>query len=220
MSDILQFAAQYGIIDRVSVNAQTQRSEHHSVNNKHTSYKVALGGVICALSLALMFLTGVFPLLNFAIPIYAGALMIVMAHEVSAGWAAAAYCAVSILSLFLTPDKEASTLFIMFFGYYPILLPFFKKIRPRFIVPVIKFAMYNACMFTWYKMITFVLGIYDFFGNFHFLGKYFVVGVLIFINLIFLLYDYTIEAIEEVYVEWFRPTYFGKKPPKQNTENN
>ena len=183
-----------------------------------TSYKVALGGVVSSLCLALMFLTGVFPLLNFAIPIYAGAMMIIVAHEVSAAWAMAAYCAVSILSLFLTPDKEASTLFIMFFGYYPILLPFFRNIRPRFIVPVLKFAMFNVCMFVWYKMITFVLGIYDFFGNFAFLGKYMTIGVLVFVNMIFLLYDYTIESIEEMYVEWFRPTYFGKKPKKLTEE--
>lgn len=99
------------------------------VNNKHTSYKVAVGGVVSALCLTLMFLTGVFPLLSMAIPIYAGALMIVVAREVSTSWAFAAYCAVSLLSLFLTPDKEASTLFIMFFGYYPIILPWLDKIN-------------------------------------------------------------------------------------------
>ena len=78
------------------------------VNNKHTSYKVAVGGVVSALCLTLMFLTGVFPLLSMAIPIYAGALMIVVAREVSTSWAFAAYCAVSLLSLFLTPDKAAA----------------------------------------------------------------------------------------------------------------
>ena len=86
--------------------------------NTKTSYKVALGGVVSALCLTLMFLTGVFPLLSMAIPIYAGALMIIVSTEVNTSWAFAAYFAVALLSLFLTPDKEATTLFIMFFGSY------------------------------------------------------------------------------------------------------
>lgn len=176
-----------------------------------TSYKVALGGVISALCLALMFMTGMFPLLSMAIPIYAGALMIIVAIEVSSGWAFAAYFAVSLLSLFLTPDKESATLFIFFFGYYPILLPYLGRIRPGLLRVGAKLALFNAAIVLWYKIITFVLGIYDYFGDFSFLGKYAVPGVLVFVNLIFVLYDYTIKSVEDVYVKWFRPTYFGKK---------
>lgn len=116
------------------------------VNNKHTSYKVAVGGVVSALCLTLMFLTGVFPLLSMAIPIYAGALMIVVAREVSTSWAFAAYCAVSLLSLFLTPDKEASTLFIMFFGYYPIILPWLDKIKFKLLRICCKLAVFNGAL--------------------------------------------------------------------------
>ena len=179
----------------------------------HTSYKVAVGGVVSALSLTLMFMTGVFPVMSLAIPIYAGALMIVVAHEVSTSWAFAAYCAVSLLSLFLTPDKEASTLFIIFFGYYPIIVPKLSKLKIPLIQTILKLALFNTAMIIWYRLITFIMGVYDFFSDFSFLGKYAVVGVMVFINLVFLLYDYTIRMIEDVYVNWFRPTYFGKKKP-------
>lgn len=188
-------------------------------NNKHTSYKVAVGGVVSALCLTLMFLTGVFPLLSMAIPIYAGAMMIIVAHEVSTSWAFAAYCAVSLLSLFLTPDKEASTLFIIFFGYYPIILPTLDKIKVKFLKIICKLAIFNGAIIIWYKLITLIMGVYDFFGDFSFLGKYAVVGVMIFINLVFILYDYTIRMIETVYVDWFRPTYFGKKKPKKKSQS-
>ncbi|MCM1578276.1 MAG: hypothetical protein NC078_05690 [Ruminococcus sp.] len=180
-----------------------------------TSYKVAVGGVISALCLTLMFMTGMFPLLSMAIPIYAGAMMIIVAKEVSPGWAYAAYCAVSLLSLFLTPDKEASTLFIFFFGYYPILLPRLNGIKHKLPRVALKLAIFNFAVITWYKLITFILGIYDYFGDFAFLGKFAVPAVLVFVNLIFAMYDYTIKLIEEVYVNWFRPTYFGKKKGKR-----
>lgn len=184
-------------------------------NSRKTSYKVAVGGVVSALCLTLMFMTGVFPLLSMAIPIYAGAMMIVVAREVSTGWAFAAYLAVSILSLFLTPDKEAATLFIMYFGYYPIIVSRLGKIKYAPLKILIKLSIFNGAMIIWYKLIAFIMGVYDFFGEFSFLGKYAVVGVMIFINLVFFLYDYTIRMIEEAYVNWFRPTYLGKKKQKK-----
>lgn len=190
--------------------------------NDHTStsYKVALGGVVSALCLSLMFMTGLFPLMSMAIPIYAGALMIIIAHEVSMSWAFAAYFAVSVLSLFLTPDKESATLFIFFFGYYPILLPIFHKMKQPIRI-IAKMAVFNCAIVLWYKIITFIFAIYDYFADFASwgLGKYTVLGVMVFINLVFLLYDYTIRMVEQVYVSWFRPTYFGKKPPKRERQN-
>lgn len=185
-------------------------------NGRKTSYKVAVGGVVSALCLTLMFMTGVFPILSMAIPIYAGAMMIIVAHEVSTSWAFSAYCAVSILSLFLTPDKEAATLFIMYFGYYPIIVSRLGRIRSAPLKILCKLAIFNGAMILWYRLIILILGSYDFFGEFSFLGKYAVAGVMIFINLVFFLYDYTIRMIESVYVNWFRPTYFGKKKPKNH----
>ena len=38
-------------------------------------------------------------------------------------------------------------------------------------------------------------------------------------NLVFFLYDYTIEMVEKAYVNWFRPTYFGKKKQKKHTDS-
>ena len=184
--------------------------------NTKTSYKVALGGVVSALCLTLMFLTGVFPLLSMAIPIYAGALMIIVSTEVNTSWAFAAYFAVALLSLFLTPDKEATTLFIMFFGYYPIISPKIEKIHSKLLKTLCKFGIFNASMVIWYRLIILIMGVYDFFGEFSFLGEYAVVGVMVFINLVFILYDYTIQMIEKVYIKWFRPTYFGKGKPKKS----
>ncbi len=194
-------------------------SKHHErvfSMHKKTSYKVAVGGVISALCLTLMFMTGVFPVLSMTIPIYAGALMIVIAHEVSTSWAFATYCAVSVLSLFLTPDKEAATLFIIFFGYYPIILSQLERIKFMPLKLLFKLAIFNGTMILWYKLMIFIMGTYDFFSDFSFMGKYAVAGVLVFINLAFFLYDYTIRLIEYVYVNWFRPTYFGKKRPQKN----
>ena len=74
------------------------------------SYRVALGGIITALCLFLMFLTGVMPLLYLALPMVAGALLLIIVEEIGSGWAVLTYAAVSLLSVFVTlphPPAEA-----------------------------------------------------------------------------------------------------------------
>ena len=71
------------------------------------SYKVALGGIVSALCLVTMFLAGILPALYLLLPMIAGVLLMIIAAEVSTGWALLTYVSVSLLSLFVTFDKEA-----------------------------------------------------------------------------------------------------------------
>ena len=83
---------------------------------------MALGGICSAVCLLLMFSSSFLPMLDYTIPTFAGFMMVVMIVEVDKNWAIATYCAVSLLSIFVTPNYEATLLFILFMGYYPILL--------------------------------------------------------------------------------------------------
>ncbi|WP_242840359.1 hypothetical protein [Ruminococcus albus] len=89
--------------------------------NSTTAFRVALGGICAAVCLLLMFSSSFLPGLSYAIPVFAGVLMVVMIVETDSKWAIADYCAVSLLCIFITPNFEASLLFILFMGYYPIL---------------------------------------------------------------------------------------------------
>ena len=179
---------------------------------KKISYKVAVGGVISSLCLVMMFLTGVFPLLGMAIPIYSGTLLLIVADEADGHWAGLSYFAVSALSLFITPDKEAALLFIMLFGYYPVMRRGIQKGKLAFAVKwLIKFAVFNAAIIASYWMITNVLGIYDLIDEFGFLGEHLKLKLMIFANVTFVLYDQTIGILEEAYKKWFRQDYLRKR---------
>ena len=91
------------------------------------SFVVSLGGIISAFCLFSMFLTGVMPMFVYTLPALAGALLIIIVIELGVKWAFVTYSTVGILSLFITPDKEAAVMFIMFLGYYPIVKSFFEK---------------------------------------------------------------------------------------------
>ena len=87
---------------------------------KKVSYKVALGGVVSALCLLLMFLTAVIPPLSITLPLFAGMLIFVVAIEISSSWAFVTYAAVSVLSFLVTPAKAARLFITLRFGYYPL----------------------------------------------------------------------------------------------------
>ncbi len=87
---------------------------------KQTS-KCALGGITAALSLTLLISVAIVPFMTYALPAIAGALIIVMVIEVNKTWALGVYAVISILGIFLVPEKEVAVMYVAFFGYYPIL---------------------------------------------------------------------------------------------------
>lgn len=95
---------------------------------------MALGGICSAVCLLLMFSSSFLPMLDYTIPTFAGFMMVVMIVEVDKNWAIATYCAVSLLSIFVTPNYEATLLFILFMGYYPILKYYLDQKKNRLLV--------------------------------------------------------------------------------------
>ncbi|MFQ8600032.1 MAG: hypothetical protein ACLSAP_05215 [Oscillospiraceae bacterium] len=96
-----------------------------------SSVKMALGGMMTALGVLFMFLTGLFPLADYALPALAGILTVVVVIEISDKTACAVYAAISILSLLVVPRLEAKLVFIVFLGYYPIVKAYLERIKSR-----------------------------------------------------------------------------------------
>ena len=69
------------------------------------SMKVALCGVMAALSTVLLFLTGAAPVATLALPAIAGCLLIPVVVEVGLSWSFGVYGVCGVLSLLLVPDR-------------------------------------------------------------------------------------------------------------------
>lgn len=174
------------------------------------SFKVSLGGIISALCLFSMFLTGIMPLLVYTLPAIAGALLIVMVVEINKKTAFVTYVAVGLLSFLMTPDKEAAILFIMFFGYYPILKSLLEKVKIRAIEWVSKFLIFNIGVVLAYYIVINVLGTVDILKQFDEFGKYGAVILLLVGNAVFLLYDIALTRMISSYINWFRPKFLRR----------
>lgn len=181
------------------------------MNKKKTSFKVALGGIISAVCLLAMFCSGFLPMLDYAIPTFAGFLMVVMIVEVDRSWAITTYVAVSLLCPLITPNIQASVLFIIFMGYYPILKFGLDRMKRKVIAWIIKFAVFNTAMALFFLLFTLVFTSQDMLEGMESFGKWAVLVLWLAANFFFLLYEYALTQLIDLYVKWFRKKILRKK---------
>ncbi len=172
---------------------------------KKLSFKITLGGIVAAMSLIFMFFTGVMPILAYTLPALAGAFLIVIVIELGKKWALLTYVAVSILSFFMTPDKEAAVLFALFLGYYPIIKSFLEKIKFRFLEYLSKITIFNVSIIVSYQIIIKLFGMAELLSEFKEFGKYSIPVFIIAANIAFILYDIALTGVISTYINTFRP---------------
>ncbi|MEG1243639.1 MAG: hypothetical protein RR911_01050 [Oscillospiraceae bacterium] len=174
---------------------------------KNTSL-TALGGILTALSVFIMFLSSVLPFLSYTLPALAGLLLLIIVREAEAKWAVMIYVAVSILVFIIVPNKEASIMYIFFFGYYVIVkFTIENKISSPAICWAIKLLIFNISVVLAYIVIIYVFAI-----PFEEMEEYGVYSVYILLgmgNLTFIVFDYAISKLAILYDNrWHK--YFKK----------
>lgn len=167
------------------------------------STAVALCGVIAALCIVLMLLSGLIQIASIAIPALCGILLIVIVLELSAKWALCVYAAVSVISLLLVADKEAAVMFAAFFGYYPILKAKLDPIRPKAVSFLIKLLIFNTAMILEYFAAIRLLGVPA--EEYELFGVSLPLVLLVLANAVFVIYDYALFGLVVIYCSRVRP---------------
>ncbi len=178
---------------------------------KHKSTQVAVGGMASGLCLLLMFMTGMLPFSEYALPAFAGIVLIAVAEELGRKTALIVYGAVSLLSLLLTPSKEAAILFVFFFGYYPTVKGLLEqRLRFRPLRAAVKLLLFNGMIVLGYAVVVKVLGLPEILDEFGGFGKYSALVLLAFGNVFFVVYDYTVGNLTQIYRDYFAPRFLKK----------
>lgn len=176
-----------------------------------TAFCVALGGIITALVMLLMFCATMFPMLDYAIPAYAGFLMVAVIVEAGSKWAWLTYCACAVLCPLMTPDYQANLLFILFMGYYPILYVFLERIKLPSARTAVKFAVFNAAIIIYALLFQYIFTSVDLFEGLEKLGKWAPAAMLLFANAFFVIYDRLLGQLIDLYTRWFRNKILRKR---------
>ena len=154
-------------------------------NQNTPAYAVALGGVLAALAVVTMCLGTLIPVATFICPM-ACILMAQVVRKICGsryGWAW--YGAVAILSLLLSPDKEAAAVFAAL-GYYPLVKPRLEKLKFPWLW---KALLFNAVILILYWALMNLLGMEAIAEEFAEAGTVMTIVMLLLGNVTFFLLD-------------------------------
>ena len=169
------------------------------------SKKIALGGMLAALSIVVLFLAGVIPLFVFAFPALAGMLLIPVCVEMDWKWGVGVYLVVSVLAILLVPDREVMFYYVCLFGHYPVTKLFLEKIRRRFLRILAKLATFTVSVGLCILLTLWLFGMEYVAAEFTFLGQTGLALLVVFGLLALLLYDFVLGRFSVLYIRMVRP---------------
>ena len=106
---------------------------------------------MCALSVVILSLGSLFELIDITTAALASFIVVVAMLELGSYYPVLLYFATSVLSFLILPSKTVSLMYIMFFGFYPILKKYLERLN-RFLSWIAKFALFNVVFFAYYSI--------------------------------------------------------------------
>ena len=152
---------------------------------RNNSRNMAMGGVFAALAVVIMNLGGLIPVATYVCPTLCMVLLSFVARSCGGRIAWAWYGAVSVLSLLMSPDKEAAAVFL-FLGYYPILKPKLDSMKGKWLW---KLLLFNGSMVLLYSILIRLMGLEAVMGEEAELGSIMLMVLLLLGNVTFLVLD-------------------------------
>ena len=125
---------------------------------KTESQKIALCGVLGALSVVLLLVGAALQVGTYAAPMVAAFLLIPVLDEYGPKYALLLYATVSILSILLVPELELSFFYVFVIGYYPVLRVGLMRIKNTMLRWFVKFAVFNGATVLAYAVLFALLG--------------------------------------------------------------
>ena len=125
---------------------------------KSSTSKIALCGIFSALSIVLLFLASLIGIGTFAGPVIASVLIQFITIEYDKKSALLTYIAVSLLAVFLMPDRELSAFYVCF-GWYPVIREYIRQRLPKFLRALLNLAIYSIAIFVYSYFVLLLTGI-------------------------------------------------------------
>ena len=156
---------------------------------------IAYSGVATALSVVMLFLGSLIWVLAYTMPLIASLIMIILLDSISQKSAILTFVSTSVISFILLSDKECLLLYVLFFGYYPLIRDKINDIKPKFLSVLLKYLTFNASMILTQILCVYVFGIpFD-----DMLVKWGIVIFIICLNLVFAVYDKLYDLLLKLY---------------------
>ena len=165
---------------------------------RQQSRRMALGGVMAALTVVILSLGSLIPLATFVSPLLAMVCLIPLVCRYGPGTALTVYAGAGILSLFLCADKELAFLYV-FLGWYPALRPRLERLPSKVIKAAIKCVLFSAAMVAMYLLLIYLFRMEAVAAEFAEYSALAAAGLLVLGNVTFLLFDRALGQLMRLY---------------------
>ncbi len=133
-----------------------------------TVHKTAIVGIMTALEIAAVYVFGLIPGLSVIGPILAGFLLVFLRDVAGALPSYITYAVTGILLFLISPRKFAAIVYVVMFGYYPILFADLAKIKQIVLRAVVKALYFEGIGAAALAVAKYVIG----FDSFHMMDSF------------------------------------------------
>ena len=147
----------------------------------------------------------VFPYATYALVAFAGVMLIPAALECGMRYGWLAYVSSACLAMFITPDVEAKWLYLLFFGYYPLVHMRLQLWQNVFLSWVVRLMLFNAAIVSMFWVCITFLGVPK--AEFTIPGIYMPWILLVLGNVVFLIYDRMLVRLGVLYRVRLHPLF-------------
>ena len=175
---------------------------------KKQTMKIAMCGVMGALSVTILLMGFLFPFATYACPALAACTLLIVVYEYGMKTGLTLYTAISFLGLMLVPDHELIFMFIFVFGLYTVIkMPLDRKLGKK-VRLVAKFIYINLSLVVSYGILLFIFPVAAVVNEFKDYGTTFVAVLFVMFWLVFFMYDRAVESVLMIYIRKFRKMFF------------
>lgn len=125
---------------------------------KSKSQKIALCGILAALSVVMLLVGSALQIGTYAAPMLAAFLLVPVQEEYGPRYALLQYTTVSLLALMLVPETELTLFYLLVVGYYPVVRRALQAVRPALLRWLLKFCLFNVATALVYLVLAALFG--------------------------------------------------------------
>ncbi len=165
-----------------------------NTNRSERTRKLAICAMMCALGVVVLYLGSVVEVLDISMAVIASLFAVFAVIEYGMAEAWTVYAVTSVLSLVLLPQKLPAVMYLLFFGFYPIVKERIEKLRRKVLQWVIKEAIFNVCLILLMLLVKWLVAL-DGHNLFVFEAVFFILA-----NGTFVIYDIALTRLISMYL--------------------
>jgi len=183
------------------INNMSKKKKNHNIHRHKRciskSQKLSFSAIMCALGVVILLVGSIIELVDITMAAIASFLIIICMIELGGYMPWLVYAVTSALGFLLLPNKTVMMIYILFFGFYPILKNYFERLSPIFSW-IAKFVVFNIAVVFYYLVIEKL-----FYVNADSVKSY----LLVLVNVIFFTFDLTLTLFVTAYVRKLRKLF-------------